>query len=336
VLDRAVTIGNGFDNDLVLNTVSAEDWRIELSGETGDIELSVVAGEIEVGRESLESGQTLRVVDSATVRKDQTHFTVTAVAVNESVVADTHLRTEKASARPRQGLFMRRVGVLLLACLAAGFCVAGAILLTGSGNLKSAVATEALGWSMKDSLKLHGLDNLQYRPASKDEAARLTGYVRTRAEKNKVLELAQDADPLVIVNVQDNESFADSIEDIYRVNGVSASVEVMGIGEARVTTNTADTDTLRRIETILKSDLRQLKTLHAENTVPPVQQNPVLVNDPDKEVSLIVGGEAGYIVTRDLSRYFVGSIMPNGYEIVEINEGSVVISRDGQEMKLQF
>lgn len=334
--DSRLSVGNGFDNNLVLDTGHSQQWSADIVCRADGVRVSVLKGDLQVGLDNLATGQTREVSPGTLLRKGETEFVFQrqrVSAASDKPARATMEQTADTVATAQPG---GRGRLLALACLAAGFCVVGAGLVAGNGSLGDSAGGEAMGLSIRDNLKLTGFDHLHYTPATDGNAAIVTGYVDSRADKYRLMAIAQDNDAEVVVNVQENDSFANSIEDIFRVNGVTASVDVIDVGSAVVTTRTADTAALQRIESILKSDMRQLESLKIRNTVPPIERDPVLIDDPDKEIALVVGGESGYIVTRDMSRYFVGSLMPNGYEVVSISDGNVVISRDDNQLTLEF
>ena len=56
----------------------------------------------------------------------------------------------------------------------------------------------------------------------------------------------------------------------------------------------------------------------------------------NKRVVSVVGGEDGYVQTRDGSRYFVGAVLPDGHTVTAIEEQSVTVQKDGRITNLTF
>jgi Inner membrane component of T3SS, cytoplasmic domain len=55
-----------------------------------------------------------------------------------------------------------------------------------------------------------------------------------------------------------------------------------------------------------------------------------------KRITAVVGGEVGYIVTADGSRYSVGALMPDGTEIEKISDATVTFNRQGKSIVVDF
>ena len=58
--------------------------------------------------------------------------------------------------------------------------------------------------------------------------------------------------------------------------------------------------------------------------------------DPAKRVVSVVGGDDGYVQTRDGSRYFVGAMLPDGHTVTAIEGQTVVVQKDGRPTNLKF
>jgi len=94
------------------------------------------------------------------------------------------------------------------------------------------------------------------------------------------------------------------------------------------------------IESSVKNDVPDVISLTTSNSIPVdevVEESPVAEVDPDKQVTLVVAGVDGYLMTRDKSRYFIGSMLPSGHYIKKIEDGNVhVESPEGQAIVLEF
>jgi hypothetical protein len=60
-------------------------------------------------------------------------------------------------------------------------------------------------------------------------------------------------------------------------------------------------------------------------------------NDRDpKRIVGVVGGLNPYVVTQDRKRYLVGSMLPDGTQVDQIDGDTVVFSRQGRPMPVKF
>jgi type III secretion protein D len=60
------------------------------------------------------------------------------------------------------------------------------------------------------------------------------------------------------------------------------------------------------------------------------------ISDATKRVSSVVAGDPAYIITVDGARYFPGAIMPSGHRLVAIQEQTVVLERNGHQIRIKF
>jgi type III secretion protein D len=55
-----------------------------------------------------------------------------------------------------------------------------------------------------------------------------------------------------------------------------------------------------------------------------------------KRVVSVVDSAPAYIVTADGARYFVGSLLPQGHRVLDIDGTSVTLERDGEKLVMTF
>ena len=165
----------------------------------------------------------------------------------------------------------------------------------------------------------------------------LAGFLPTISEATQLDNwLAQNG--IVIENkVLVGEALASQVSDVFRVSGVSASVQVDANGVANVETRVADASVLDRIEKLVLADVPGITEVNINNTPPVEKIKPTTVEiDPGKRVAMVVFDEPAHSVTEDQSRYFVGALLPNGRRIVEIKDGMVTVEFEGKLSKMEF
>lgn len=195
---------------------------------------------------------------------------------------------------------------------------------------------EQLAHRAEALLRSAGLTAVSVRAGSGGELV-VSGYLDTHAERSRAEQLlgAEGLRPRMAVWV--NESVAQAVQDVYRVNGIVAEAQASGPGAVSVRTAQADVDALTRIERVVRRDVQGLTRLDVHNAPPPHTPSPVpAIEDPGKRVAAIVAGADPYVVTQDGTRYFVGAMLPTGHRILGIDASRVSLEREGQPMALVF
>jgi type III secretion protein D len=165
----------------------------------------------------------------------------------------------------------------------------------------------------------------------------VSGYLDTHAQRVRAEQLLAAEGLPARTAFWVNEQLMAAVQDVYRVNGVTADVQAAGPGTVQVVTQVADTDQLQRIEATARRDIAGLVRLEARNAPPPRTPSPIpQIDDPGKRISSVVGGEMPYLVTQDGSRYFAGALLPTGHRVIAIDANTVQLEREGQHSRLSF
>ena len=353
----AVTISGAIDSDVVLRGDDLAGRCITLTVQADSLCLHVLQGEAHVDGRSVAAGHTVTVALASVVALGSTHIGVLRVA--SAGAAPGH--AANAGASPLRGTGAAAPAPASLAEAAAG-SLATAVQgpsartwsrrLVGSGAALAAVSIGVLAFAYTAvpvapsaqqrashaETVLHdaGLQRLSVRAAEGGEL-RVGGYLETTAERARAERLLADAHLDARWQVWVNEQVASAVQDVYRVNGASASVDSVGPGAVRVRTSVADPASLEAIRNLAKRDVPGLTTIEVRNTAPPQRPSatPVL-DDPGKRISSIVPGDPPYVVTIDGTRYFEGALLPTGHRIAAIEEHQVVLELGGVRTPLVF
>jgi len=381
---KAIRVGNGVENDVVLYSGQSSHWSIVLRVDKQCIGLDVFEGEIDVDDVLVGSGTHVEIDSEKRVQINSLVFVIEAPVSelgNESAAPEheTLLTTplsgldsksmssnEQATSAEitdqiddvRRGSKSRgtrrtlgnslfsgftefcnsRLGLPLL-CLSTGFIMLS--LAPSMAYLNGENKNDVQSASLEQQLIAQGFRTLTYVPRSNGTPSTIVGAVESRSDKVRILNIVSRSHEETLVDLQINDELVDAIEDVYRVNGVSAQVVITGLGTATVKTRSNDDGLLAAVETQINEDIPGLTELTIENL--PVEaiitkdeeQRPQPF-DPDKRITLVVAGVNGYVMTADSSRYFVGSTLPSGYVVKSIENGSVEILKDGETLTLQF
>jgi len=338
-VDAVVTVGTDLDNDVVLYSHNADPCRLTITGSEDAIELVVVEGVVLKNGEPLATGVIHEVDISETFSMADSVFAFTfATEISHSSSASTASLDQYASSDGAVATEHAPNRSFTYLCIAGGLILLTSVVTTGlvrafqnEDNRKQSLQTELLE---------SGYENLHFVPPQGDLPARVSGAVFSVEDRSKILSMAADTKTNVQLDLQINEELASAVQDVYRVNGITAEVSITGIGEVEVWTSTKNEELLIAVESSVKNDVPNVISLTTSNSIPAekvVEQSPVADVDPDKQVTLVVAGADGYLMTRDKSRYFIGSMLPSGHYIKKIENGNVYVeSTDGQSLVLEF
>lgn len=366
------TVGSDIDNDIIVHNSTAEPWSVVLEHDGINVQLTTKLGELRINDETPSNEFPVIVTEHDVLCAGRVEFKILfeknragesalkALADNQPLPnATSHFfnnnHTEYGEFSKSTGRSSRLIdcsgvsrskfkGALIgfvflsvaLGAMTALYAVTGSNILEipQPGENTSLVEDSVF----KQSLKELNINSIISELSIDGEKYMITGIVDTRDQRNKLLEIARYTDAKVEVDVQVNDELVESVEDIYRVNGIKASASVLGRGQIQVHTATSDIEKLESVEESVKEDIPALSRITVINNPPETVLKPKgkYKENPDKRVTLIVAGVNAYVMTQDKSRYFVGALLPSGHVIESIEDGDVVVSRDGLREKLKY
>jgi type III secretion system YscD/HrpQ family protein len=157
------------------------------------------------------------------------------------------------------------------------------------------------------------------------------------------------------LNVISGEQLAQSVHNSFRQRGLSVGVTYAGGGRVEVSGAAPTPHTEQVIREVLAgtASVRHVALLDAKAPPSPAAADgdaaPLAVEanehkpavdaaaerDPKRVVG-VVGGEGGFVLTKDGTRYLPGATLPNGSQILEIQGYSVTFLRDGRRVQVDF
>lgn len=323
---QGFTVGNGYDNNVVLRCQLAEPTRLRVDYKRGSRRIQLLEGSASVGGAMMELEQYVNLPDSTLVSFGGVAFAIDPL--KQDVASDT-AKLQNPSKSP-----VRNTGAVV--ALVAGVALLGGIFVQGVWVAEAdSVLPES---SLQEKIDELGLDNLNLATSNQSDLPIIQGRVADHRELNR-LKVLKDATPNAFtLGVQVDADLMDAVHDVYRNHGVTADISVLDVGYIRVETHSGDTTALAGIESALQADIPGLNKIDVVNTPPEIEEelNGTTPFDPGKEVEAVIAGSLSYVITRDQSRYFVGAILPSGHTIKSISEGTVVMLRDGEESQLDF
>ena len=321
----AVTVGGALTSDIVLH--GAGGRRATLRAEGAAFTLAVDEGEVEAGGRLLRAGESATLPLSTPLAFGATRIAVVAPATGHAAAPTPAAAGAPASHWPRRlaaaggALAAVSIGVLAFAYNAPP---------AGPTPEQQAGRAEAV-------LRGSGMQGLAAR-AGADGGIRIAGYLETSAQLAQAERLVAGEGIRASWQVYVNEQVAAAVQDVFRVNGVAASVDAVGPGAVRARAQVADGAQLDTLAGIARRDVPGLAAIEVRNDpAPAVAAAPVpAIEDPGKRVSAIVPGEPRYVVTADGTRYFEGALLPTGHRVVGIEGHRVVLEIGGVRTPLLF
>ena len=350
------TIGNGIHNDIVVGDADAPAWALLLQNSGTDITVNLLIGEADMDGQPLSRECFLSLISNARIITAETNFELSipenkpdsvvlpfSAQHKESLIVKDVSMTEHRNAKKtsnkkagsglslRKTLFGVSVFCVAIATLSAIYVVTGSLFIV---NADSQPGIEKFLAKLKEPQ----YNSLNYKLADDNKTYIVTGTIENRELRTDLLDSARTTGTPVQLEVQLNSEFIETIEDIFRVNGVPARAQVNDTGKIEVVTRTANLEKLESISMLVKTDLPQASTMEVNNTIPNtvVKESAAEMTDPNKRITLISAGANAYIMTEDNSRYFVGAMLPSGHKVEEIRNDEVIVSKNGKRQSLKY
>ena len=344
--NKELHCGTDIDNDIIIPGDVGPEWQVRLLREEITVRLYVLDGTVQMNDLPLTVTGEYVIDESCTLVAEEVEFSLVLPEV-----ANDLQQTERSApasesvgfpllnklASDQQGLTKLALYGFSVVCVVFGvmsamYAVTGSLILVNADtNMSESNFMEVIGTSE--------LSHLQVEQIEESNKFIVDGAVETREEKNLLTRIAEVSNADLVVNVRVNDEVAESIEDIFRVNGIQAEAEIMADGLVKIHSRTADTDKLEDLRTKVRRDLpniAQFEIINTEPAVEVVEPKGKFQAKPEKRITLISAGENAYIMTHDKSRYFVGGLLPSGHLIEAIEEGEVIVTKNGKTETLTY
>lgn len=351
--DTRITISTGWHADVVLRD-RTQSFRASLTlpsggvprlqveeGEAALLGVPVRAGEsclwpaftpLSVGPHCLAHGPEAspRWADAAQLAQ--------ALAAGQPQEAAPDAETETAGDLPgRIRAALARLPAGRRRLLSGGVAVAalGAALLTTPG----AGVPHMLGSHVPAARQIladEGLDGLEL---DRDPVGiiRVSGAVADRDALGRAAARLQAARIPYRLDLLSGADLASAAEDIARQAGVPAVARAIGPASIELTVAPMDEATRTRLMHALRADLPGLGDVRLrEGLAAPDPAPPRTVSEAAKRIATVVAGDPGYVLTADGARYFTGALLPSGHVLQRIEDGAILVERNGAITRIDF
>jgi len=339
--------GPELENDIILPGSDSDAWQVSVQSEGKVIRVEVLAGEVQVNDETLASDAEYVLEKDTVLSIGDFSFALLLPKVSPQLLdalkesdAPANKRDTRHSSGKSGNDWTRKIlyGVSILCVvfgvLSAMYAVTGSLILANSDSDKDNDNN-----NFAQLIGASEISHLQVEQAEGSNSYTVSGAVTTREDINLLNRIARDSNVELVNNVRVNDVVSESVEDIFRVNGIQSDAQISPDGGIVVYTNTSDTLKLSDLRKKVSRDLPGVGELEIINTEPvlqPVTPKGRYKPKPEKRITLISAGENAYIMTKDKSRYFVGALLPSGHLIEEIREGEVIVSKNGKRETLKY
>ncbi len=343
-----IFVGHDLRNDVVIRDPSAKGIRLSLAKSDGGVRAELISGAIMLHGALLEAPRSFLLP------------ALTPIGIGDNIVAvgeagDVHwagcerlsqalaLQTPADDAAeisdPWAGLpGWVRVGYRDIAKRSALLCMGFAVLLGGTAMATADGIT--LGkvnhhQRLATALETNGFSALQVRENIEGELV-VDGFVASDAQLSRVGDVIEATGAPALAQVKSGESVAREVENVLRINGVTAKAVYRGSGKVEAMDFEAPRAALPKLRRAVMDDVAAVEQLILTPKKLIDSEGSMLPHDPGKRVANVVGGPRGYIVTDDGSRYFPGASLPTGDQLVSVSTEAMVLERNGLQRTVRF
>ena len=354
--ERVMTVGHGFECDVVLRDRASKGCTLRLSTGGKRPSLEVVAGRAQVLGRELGAGERILLEPYLPVRVGDMHFAVgrddeerwadaldsiadedtadETTALAEAASMDLAERIELRSQPARSwlgGLSIRPLwvglagGALLVLAAAAWF---GSTMLTERGNDPAILDAQ---------LAEAGFADLAVVRQQDANRLAIVGLVDGEAELARLRDWAAANRPDAQVDVDTLSGAAAAASDLLAGQNIDAVARAESAHTLVIEGPFLPSDRQREVTDLIKRDLPRIREVRFQADPNRGDQDlAYFFNAPGYGAASFVEGDPGYLVTEDGTRWFAGAVLPTGHRVVEISANRMVVERDGLRDTLQM
>lgn len=325
-------IGQADDCDLILGDADIRDHHCVLTVVGDQVLLRALQGEVEAQGTHIAEGENITLEHFAMVRLGKVQFAVGPHWSERWLSLGDATGQGVATVADKQ-LINRRRGVLAIACLLLAFAI---FVLMASWKVSHPTLVQPR--SAEEQLKtardiLHQM-SLMHVVASIDGGHQLVvhGVVGNAAQLPELKQKLSQAGLTSELAVRDWPSVAKQVKDIFGMHGYTVETRLLDQGLIEVDGHFGDPDNAEHVkkDVLGSTDMQNLNSdvglnLALRNFDERKPEAPKL--DQGKLIQHVSSGEDSYVVTRDQSRYYPGSALPQGGIFVGVTSDDNILVR---------
>lgn len=334
-------IGHADDCDLILGDTDIRDHHCVLTVVGDQVLLRALNGEVSSQDKQVAIGENIALEHFAMVSLGKVQFAV-GPHWSERWLSLDDAMDSGASALAEKQLARRRRGVLVMVGLMLAFAI---LVLLGSWKVShpSSPPPRSAGDQLEATRAILHQMSLRHVVADVGSGDRLVvhGVVGNAAQLPELRRKLSQAGLTTELTVRDWPSVAKQVNDIFGMHGYTVQTQLQDQGLIEVDGHFGDPENTERVkrEVLGSSDMQQLNSdvglnLALRNFDEHKPEPPKL--DDNKRILHVNSGDDTYVVTRDQSRYYPGSTLPQGGVFVGVtpDESILVHMPDNSYMQL--
>lgn len=325
-------IGQADDCDLILGDAEIRDHHCVLTVVGDQVLLRALDGEVETQQGQAANGENVTLEHFAIVRLGKVSFAVGPHWSERWTSLDDAVDHGAVAVAEKQ-LASRRRGVLAIAALLLAFAT---LVLVGSWKVShpSLVPPRSASEQLDATRAILRQMSLQHVVANIDGSDRLVvrGVVGNAAQLPELKQKLSRAGLTTELEVRDWPSVAKQVKDIFGMHGYTVETQLLDQGLIEVDGHFGDADNAEHVkkDVLGSSDMQSLNgdvglNLALRNYDERKPEAPKL--DQGKLIEHVSSGEDSYVVTRDQSRYYPGSALPQGGVFVGVTADQNILVR---------
>jgi type III secretion protein D len=241
-------------------------------------------------------------------------------------------------AEPQHAARNRVFAKVIGGCVLAAVFAIAAVSVSSRINAKTKTPEQRVAAILED---LNLADAIAVSSADGDVLA-LKGTVPDEAAQSKLVQRLNSEGLAPVLRLSIGERLAAAVKDVFRVNGLDVETEYNNPGVVLVRGLRGAAKNYDKIVDHAMKDVNGLSAVQIISGGP--QKGSLILADARgsnfdsaaKRVVSVVDSAPAYIVTADGARYFVGSLLPQGHRVLEIDGTSVTLERDGEKLVMTF
>jgi type II secretory pathway component PulM len=325
-------IGQADDCDLILGDTDIRDHHCVLTVVGDQVLLRALEGEVDTQDRHVAEGENIALDHFAMVRLGKVQFAVGPHWSERWQSLDDTIDHGAVAAAEKQ-LASRRRGVLAIVGLLLAFAI---LVLVGSWKVSHPVATQprSLSEQLQAARGILLQMSLQHVVATVDDSDRLVvhGVVGNAAQLPALRQKLSQAGLTTELTVRDWPSVAKQVKDIFGMHGYTVETQLLDQGLIEVDGHFGDANSTEKVkkDVLGSADMQSLNSdvglnLALRNYDEHKPEPPKL--DQGKLVLHVNSGDDSYVVTRDQSRYYPGSALPQGGTFVGVTADEDILVR---------
>lgn len=342
-----ISIGQGFDNAVVLRDAAASPLRLTLSvDDTGVGWIDLAEGSVELLGQCVAAPA--RAVLPAFIPLKLGQYVVAwgaslsprwgeaeALATPERALVPAPASVAPAPAR--SGLLAALAPLRARLIHQDVMLASGAVLslLFLAQPLTRAIADPAPPVDAVRAVLAANFPDLRARATSAGRVV-VTGTVDSEAERARVVGALGRAGLPAEVGVATGTALANATADVFRQSGIPARAAWLRDGVVRIDAAPMPGDLRARLVNLALGDVPGVRRIEiaGPDTGPLAPES--VADAAAKRVASVVDGNPGFIITADGARYFPGGLLPTGHRLVSIVGREVTVERGGVTSHLTY